>query len=810
MKISLNWLKEFIDIPESPDELARVLTGLGLPVEAQEGRSLDLTNFVVGVVTAAERHPNADKLTLCQVDVGTETLQIICGAPNAAAGVRAAVALTGAVLPDGTKIKRAKLRGVESNGMMCSERELGLSTEHQGIIDLGAQGPPAGTPLSQVLPAGDVLFDLDIPSNRGDCFSHLGVAREVAAALARPLRKPATTPVETGTPATESVRVRVEDLEGCPRYLARLIEGVRVGPSPDWLAQRLASIGQRSINNVVDVTNLILWETGQPLHAFDADRLANREIVVRRARAGEMLRTLDGSERALSPEVLVIADTNRAVALAGIMGGADSEVTEGTTNILLEGAVFHSYRVLQGTRATRLITDASLRFVRGVDPVAVADVLDRCARLIMECAGGAVRPGRVEVAAPGLLEPRQVDWRAGAATRILGEPIDDATALSLLASLGYTVSPAGPDRWNLTVPSFRRDVRHECDLVEDVARLHGYDRIGERNYNAGGLASARSAQDEGLAAVRGAFLGFGFSEILTRVLVDPADQRKSGVEADVALVEIPDPPSREEASLRAGLLPGALRAVSLNLRHGMPALRLFEVGTVFRRAPDSPLATETQELLAVATMGDFGPDLTRADPIMDYPRFKGLLEAALQALRVDTPRVRCYDQSDFEPRTSGVFEALDRGGQVRTIGRFGQMRRDLTAAWDINRGLLAAVFDLASLLQCIPAIGLYREPSRFPASTRDLAFLVAARVAEAEVAAAIRDHGGEWLRGLVLFDRFLGSPLPEGHVSLGYSLTWQAADRTLSDDDVRIREERIAAMLKERFGAVLRDGGTST
>lgn len=811
MKISLNWLREFLDLPENPEALGQILTGLGLPVDAMEGRTLDLTNFVVGIVREAERHPNADKLTLCRVDVGGEVLQIICGAPNAAVGVRAAVALTGAVLPDGTKIKRAKLRGVESNGMMCSERELGLSTEHKGIIDLGPAGPPAGTPLSEVLGGGDVLFDLDIASNRGDCFSHFGVARELAGALGRPLRRPETAPAESGPPTADLVRVRVEDPEGCPRYLARLIEGVRVGPSPEWLVKRLASIGQRSINNVVDVTNLILWELGQPLHAFDADRVEGREIVVRRARPGETLRTLDGVERALSPEVLVIADPVRALALAGLMGGAESEVTDGTVNILLEGAQFHPYRVLLGTRGARLNTDASIRFIRGVDPNSVADALDRGARLIMECAGGTVRPGRAEVTAAGVLEPRQVVWRAGAAERLLGEPIGDDDALDRLRALGYTVAAASSDRWTLTVPSHRRDVRLECDLVEDVARLHGYDRIGERSYNAGALGARRPARELGIGRVRQALLGLGFSEMLTRALVDPADQERAGVPtgAESPLVEIPDPPSREEASLRAALLPGALRVVSHNLRHGARALRLFEVGPVFRPRSSDGLADETHEVLLVATPGRFGPDLTRLDPEMDPARFKGLLEAFLDVLRVDTPRVGCYDETDFEPRTSGLLEARDGAGQFRSIGRFGRIRVDVAEAWGIDSGLLAAVFDLDGLLACVPAVLVYREPSRYPASTRDMAFLVGVEVPEARVADALRKSGGEWLRQLTLFDRYLGPPLPEGTVSLAYALTWQADDRTLSDDDVRAGEERIVAALRTEFGAVLRDGAAS-
>ncbi|HEX7879102.1 MAG TPA: phenylalanine--tRNA ligase subunit beta, partial [Candidatus Eisenbacteria bacterium] len=443
MKISLNWLRNYVDLPESPDVVGQRLTSLGFPVEGMETTGAPLDSFVVGTVLAAERHPNADKLTLCTVDVGGESpLQIICGAPNAAVGVRAAVALIGAVLPDGTKIKKARLRGVESQGMLCSERELGLSTEHNGIIDFGAAGAAPGTPLSEVLGAGDTLFDIDIASNCGDGFSHVGVARELAAAFDRPLKLPETGLTEGNEPASGRIRVVVEDAAGCPRYLARVITGLTVGASPEWLQKKLASIGQRPISNLVDVTNFILWELGQPLHAFDFDKLSGNTITVRRAREHEMLTTLDGVERRLDDEVLIIADGERAVALAGIMGGKETEVTDATTTVLLEGAVFDSYRTLKGAGVARLTTDASLRFVRGIDPAGVERAIDRCAALLAEVGGGTVLSGRVEVTAADALAPRTVTWRHGAATLLIGEDIPDDEAGRWLTKLCFTAAPA--------------------------------------------------------------------------------------------------------------------------------------------------------------------------------------------------------------------------------------------------------------------------------------------------------------------------------------------------------------------------------
>ncbi len=807
MKISVTWLKELVPMEWPVDRLAAELTRIGLPVEGIEKSGADLTGFVVGHVVEAGRHPNADRLTLCTVDVGqAEPVQIICGAPNAAVGVRAAVALTGAVLPDGTKIKRAKLRGVESNGMMCSERELGLSGEHDGIIDLGPDAPAPGTPLADVMPAGDTVLDIDIPSNRGDCHSHVGVAREVAALNGATLTLPETRLEEAAEFAADTATVSVEDADGCPCYLARVITNVTVGPSPEWLVNKLRSVGQRSISNVVDVTNLVLWEMGQPLHAFDLDRLAGRSIRVRRAAAGETLTTLDGTERTLTPDVLVIADRDRAVALAGIMGGLDTEVTGGTKTILLEGAFFDGHTTLKGSLQCRLTTDASLRFVRGVDPAGVKRAIDRCAALLAEVSGGQVLSGRVEVVRPGFLDTRTVLLRPGAAERLLGEPVTDAESVAFLERLGFGVGPATGEGRSIEVPAWRLDVTQECDLVEEVARLHGYDRLGERHYNVSGLASERTDRQRFTGEIRRTLCGLGFHEMLTKALVDPADVVRTGVgeeELQRVLVRIPEPQSREEGALRPGLVAEALKAIRLNIHHGTADLRLFEVGTVFSKNGNEPLPAESVEVCIVATEGDFGPDLTRSDPRMDFGRFKGVVETLLDVLRVDTPKTRCYDENGFEPKTSVVVES--RG---RRIGAFGRVAMDVCKAMDISRPVFMARFILDTLIRSQRGVVEFREPSRFPASKRDLAFFVDGSVPESRVAELMKKLGGELLTEFTLFDRYTGAPgrpLPDGRVSLAYSLTWQSREGTLSDEQVRTAERRVIEGLEKELGAVLRD-----
>lgn len=807
MKISLNWLRDYVDLPESADEVGARLTRLGFPVEGKETTGVSLDSFVVGKVLSAERHPNADKLTLCQVDVGgASPLSIICGAPNAAAGVTAAVALIGAVLPDGTRIKKAKLRGVESQGMLCSERELGLSTEHQGIIDFGPDGAAPGTPLADVLGAGDTVFDIDIASNRGDGFSHVGIARELAVTFGRPLRQPQAIPSTSSESVAGRLKVSVGDSAGCPRYLARIITGVTVGPSPEWLIRKLTAIGQRSISNVVDVTNFILWELGQPLHAFDADRLEGGLITVRRALAGEKLTTLDGVERTLSPEVLVIADARRAVALAGIMGGSESEVTPQTTNILLEGAVFDSYRTLLGSGSVRLTTDASLRFVRGVDPVGVEHALDRAAGLLAEIAGGTVLSGRAEVTDPAALKLRRVTWRAGAASRLLGESISDEEAGAWLLRLGFqiegTSADGGPVTW--IVPSHRSDIREECDLVEEVARCHGYDRLTDRNWNAAGLAAQQSPTDRLLARIRGAWVGLGFTEMKNPVLTDSESHRKVGLTDDEIGkqgIVVPESQSTGPALLRLSLLPGAMNSVARNRRQGREEVRFFEVGSLFRRAASGPLADEPIELIVIATGGNFGPDLTRLNPVMDELGFKGHVEAFLARLRVDTPQWHCYDATGLIKGTSAI---VDSG--KRRLGEVGTLDSAISSGFDIHRPVYMARFDVSALLETLTEVVRFRESSRFPASRRDLAFLLDESVAEASVRELIRSLGGALVSEVVLFDRFVGPPLPAGKVSLAYALRFQADDRTLSDDEIRAAAGNIARGLAERLGAELRDG----
>src|SRR5512138_1441507 len=473
MRISYGWLSEYVDLPPV-EELARRLTAVGLEVEGIERTGGNLAGVVAARIVASEKHPNAEKLSVARVDAGSgEPLQIVCGARNYAVGDVVPLATVGTTLPGGQKIERAKLRGVESSGMLCSARELGLAEDASGLLILDRKVAP-GTPIAKALALEDVLFEVNVTPNRPDCLSHIGIAREVAALLGKKTKLPVAALPETGLAAKDAVKVRIEDPERCARYAARVIEGVKIGPSPLWLARRLESCGVRSISNVVDATNFVLLELGHPLHAFDLDKVAGREIVVRTARPGEKLTTLDGKERQLSTEDLLIADRDRGSALAGVMGGGDSEISAGTTRVLLESAWFQPSTVRRTSRRHGLKTEASYRFERGADPGMVIPALDRCAALIAELAGGKIRPGVVD-AHPRKVEAPEVRLRWHRPAEVLGMDVSRPETERILAGLGFEARATDAEGASWKVPSWRVDVSIEEDLVEEIVRTKGYD-----------------------------------------------------------------------------------------------------------------------------------------------------------------------------------------------------------------------------------------------------------------------------------------------------------------------------------------------
>lgn len=803
MRVPLRWLAEWIALPPEPELLARLTQG-GLEVEGVERVGPDLSGVRVGLVVSRERHPNADRLALCRVDLGGgEPVEIVCGAPNVAAGQKVAVASPGATLPDGRKLEKAKIRGVSSHGMICSARELGLGDDQAGILVLDPAAP-VGAPLDEVLAAGDRVVEIALTPNRGDCASLLGIAREVRAHFGGALRVPPSEPPEAGAPAAGSFRVAIADPEGCARYAGRLVRGVRVGPSPAWVQERLQAAGLRAINVVVDVTNLVLLELGQPLHAFDAALLRGGVVRVRRAVPGEKLATLDGECRALEPGDLVIADAERAIALAGVMGGAETEVGERTRDVFLESAQFDPTRVRRTARRLGLHSEASYRFERQVDREGVRRACDRAARLLAELAGGQVAPGVVEAAGAPLEPVPILALDPARANRLLGTALTREEIVALLARVDVGVEDPHATPLRCRVPSFRNDLRRPVDLVEEIARIHGYDRIpttmpSER------LAPVEEARARVLAgAARDALRAAGLLECMTLPFTSPAALDELGLAGDDPrrrLVRVQNPLTEEEGALRTTLVPSILAAVRGNRSRQLERVRLFELGATFHPRAPGELPEERPELVA-AIAGSADGLWQAGPPVPVYFELKGAAEQVLEALGLGARFEAGAGAPWWHPAASARIEV---GGRV--VGGLGELHPDAAARLGIDVPCAVLVLDLAALAAARPEPHRFEEPSRHPHVRRDLAVLLPHGVAAARVLEAICATAGPHLAEAAVFDRYEGRGVPEGRVSVAFRLVFQRRDRTLTDAEVTRALERVVGMLADRFQGELRQGG---
>jgi phenylalanyl-tRNA synthetase beta chain len=602
MIVTCNWLKEFVDFDFSPEDLAHRLTMTGLEVDAMEKLGEGLDSVIVARLVSVDRHPDAERLTLCHVDTGSETVQVVCGATNHRAGDLVALAQVGSVLPGDFRIKKSKIRGVESMGMLCSEKELGLAEESAGIMILPA-GLTLGQPVFAALGLKDVRFELGLTPNRPDCLSVVGVAREVSAMAGNPLRLPARKVTEAGPAIASQTSITVTEPGLCPRYAARLIRGVTIGPSPDWLVSRLEAVGMRSINNVVDVTNYVLMELGHPLHAFDLRLLRGGCIVVKRAGKGVTFTTLDGQSRPLDDRDLVICDAEGPVALAGIMGGENSEIRPDTVDILLESAYFNPTSIRRSSKRLGLHTESSHRFERGADVNMVPVALDRAASLILEVAGGTAAKGRIDVY-PQPLAERRLAISARKTAEILGLELDILEIRRLLQSIGLAAELAENQEGTLyvSIPAFRPDLEREIDLIEEVARLNGYDRIPV-TMPAGRIVCHRPAnRQQHVRQLRDAMVAAGFSEVINYSFTTPSAWDKIALAADDSrreTVQILNPLTEEQSVMRTTLVPSLLETVSRNLAYRSRDLRLFELRPVFLPQPGEELPQERLRLTAV-------------------------------------------------------------------------------------------------------------------------------------------------------------------------------------------------------------------
>ncbi len=802
MKVPLGWLAEWIELPASVDELVDRLTAAGLEVEGILRTGPDWSGVLVGVVLERRAHEGADRLSVCRVDVGAgEPLEIVCGAPNVAAGQKVAVAGVGTELPGGLRIERSKIRGVLSNGMICSARELGLGDEAGGILVLDAAAP-VGAKLASVLPSGETVFDVEITPNRGDWVSLLGMAREVRASFGGSLRLPETSVPESGAPASDAVRISIDDRAGCARYAGRVLRGVRVGPSPAWLVRRIEAAGFRSVNNVVDVSNLVMLELGQPLHAFDLARIRGGQVCVRSAEAGEKIRTLDGHLRELLRGDLVIADAEGAIALAGVMGAADSEVTAATRELLLESAYFDPARVRRTAKRLGLSSDASYRFERGVDPDGQERAADRAARLIAELSGGEVARGVVVANGDPVLPAVPIRLVPERVNRLLGTALAATELQALLARVEVSVLPEPDGSLSCQPPRYRPDLCIAADLVEEVARIYGYDRIPSTLPGGaiGGISLPPGRETR--EATRSALVGAGFSELMTYPFVSgeegdalrlaPSDPRRS-------MLRVVNPIQSDKPWLRTQLVSSLLRSAALNRARQLDDLRAFELARVFRAVQPGALPEEPIEAVALLARGS-DKRLWGGEPPPIFFEAKGVAERVLAELGV-RPSFRGGDVEPFlHPGAAGEF----RVGKTR-VAAVGELHPECLRRFELTGPLALVCIDVDALDRVGRAAPRFRELSRFPAVQRDVSLLLARDVAAAEVADAIREAGGEALQHVRIFDRFAGRGVPEGKVSVAYRLWFQRLDRTLTEAEVSQVMERVLVMLTRRFGAELRD-----
>lgn len=800
MKVPVSWLKEYVDFDDTVEGLADKLTFSGVEVEGIETIGGTFPGIVVGEIVGVAPHPNADRLTLCRVTDGTSEVQVVCGAPNVAPGMKAPFAPVGATLPTGMKLKKARIRQVDSFGMLLAEDELGLSDDHSGLMALAPHWAP-GTPLANVLGPPEAVLDLEITPNRPDCLCLMGIAREVAALYGTSLKRPAIDLIEGGRPVESLTRIDVQDTTACPRYTARILNGLAVAPAPDWMQKRLTLAGIRPINNVVDITNYVMLETGHPLHAFDQTLLKEGRIVVRRAVAGEKLTTLDEMERSLTPDMLVIADAERPVAVAGVMGGAGSEIRDETTAVLLESACFDPLRTRATSRSLALSTESSYRFERGVDAATVEWASRRAAALMSELAGGSVAQGVIDIY-PGPVHGTRISCAWDFVRELTGMAVSNERIEHIMEALELEMAEKSEAGFTVCAPTFRRDLERSVDLVEEVARIHGLDHIPTPPPRAELVPGADYHSHRARVELLSHCAALGLREIMNYSLTAPTLLDLFDASDRNRWVVLPHPISVDQSVLRPSLIPQMLETIGRNHARQVPDVLFFEAGRVYINGGDG--VTE-EDRLSIGLSGPVGRGpYDRRKPIEDAEMFawmKGVLSGLFTAQNLSDWTVAPSEHPCFEKGQS-----VDIRAAGRRAGRMGLIRESIRREWRLTGPVAVAELAVDVLLSQSGQIPRATAVPVYPATSRDMALVLEAGITHADILAVIKANAPKELEKIELFDIFSGEAIGAGKKSMAYSLTYRSAERTLTDEEANGFHEGVKNAIRKELKVVIREG----
>jgi phenylalanyl-tRNA synthetase beta chain len=802
MKVSLSWLGTYVDLSMDAARLAQELTMTGLEVEAVYDRFAFLDTVLVGRVTAVDPHPQADKLKLCQVQAGERAYGVVCGAPNVKTGMLAPLALPSTELMDGTILTHSTIRGQRSEGMLCSEIELGLGLDASGLMVLDNALIP-GTPLNLALNLTDPVLDISLTPNRSDCLSIIGIAREVAGLQGTGIKRPVIQLPETQDDINDHTSVMVQAPDHCPRYAARLMTAIKVRPAPFWLQDRLRSVGLRPINNLVDVTNFVMLETGQPLHAFDFDHLAENRIVVRTAQAGEKFTTLDGKERELSAEMLMICDGQKAVGIGGVMGGLNSEIQESTSRVLLESAYFNPISIRKTAKKLGLNSDAAHRFERGVDPHGTLFAIDRAAALMVQLGEGKLVGGTIDICSK-LPKPTAIRLSVPAANRTLGTHLDASQMSELLGAIEFKVSGDGKNELHVEVPSFRVDVSRPEDLMEEVARRWGYDNIPTTFSTIPAVSQTANTLWVQRQLIRERLAGLGFNEAINYSFIHKDSCDRIGLGKDDArrrLIEILNPLSEDQSVLRTSLIPGLLESMQRNLARQAKTLKFFEIGKIFiSRGADS--LPEESDMLAGLWTGDRTASGWFGKPAAcDYYDLKGIVENLFMGLHLPAAGFTKLEASKCTYTRPGISARITLAG--REVGIIGEINAKVLDAYNLKQPAFVFEIDFRDLTELIPDSVVAQLLPKYPATARDATLIVDHDIEAQSLIAQVKTMDQSLVEDVHIFDVYRGTPVPENRKSISLRIIYRSAQETLEDETVNQIHKEITDRLVAQFKADL-------